>query len=179
MTANKWLVITYNLPSEPSKLRVRAWRKLKKLGAININQSMWVLPFSEKNYSVLYSLSEELENNNGETFVMQSVFMEEKFEQRVIEYFNKARQIEYEEIIDKCEDYFAEIERETSRKNFTFAEAEENEEELEKLLAWFEKIKLRDIYGSSLRKSTEEMLEKCKNVFEEFNNKVYENERED
>ncbi len=174
MSENKWLVIVYNLPSEPSKLRVRAWRNLKKLGAINISQSMWILPYNEKNHSTLLTLSEELENDNGETFIMKTAFMEDKYEKRIISYFNAARKIEYEEIIDKCEDYFNEIEKETERKNFTFAEAEENEEELEKLLAWFLKIKNRDIYNSELRKPTEEALEKCKHVFEEFSTRVYE-----
>jgi hypothetical protein len=173
----KWLVINYTLPSEPSKFRVGAWRSLKKLGAVNIQKSMWILPFSDENYIAMSSISQDIEKNEGEVLLMQSVFMEEKYEEIVIRDFNRAREIEYEEILDKCEDYFAEIEREINRRNFTFAEAEENEEELQKLLSWFEKIKLRDIFGSHLKENTEKKLEECKKVFEDFSNKVYENEK--
>ena len=176
MSLQKWLVINYTLPSEPSRLRVKAWRNLKKLGAVNIQQSMWILPFSEESYAALSLISQELEKNAGEVILMQSVFMEEKYEQTVILHFNKAREIEYEEILDKCEDYFAEIEKEINKCNFTFAEAEENEEELQKLLSWFEKVKLRDIFVSSLREVTKIKLEECKNAFEDFSNKVFENE---
>ena len=178
MDSHKWLIINYNLPTEPSRIRVWAWRNLKKLGAVNIQQSMWALPFSDENYSALSALSQELEENHGEALIMQSIFLEEKHEQKVISHFNKAREIEYEEIIDKCQDFFAEIEKEIQRKNFTFAEAEENEEELAKLLSWFEKIKVRDIFHSPLRGTTEQKLQECKQVFDEFNNRVYENEND-
>jgi hypothetical protein len=173
----KWIVINYKLPSEPSRVRVATWRSLKKLGAVNIQQSMWVLPSSKENYAALSAISEELENNNGNALIMESIFLEEKYEQRVVAYFNKAREIEYYEIIDKCNDYFAEIKKEIARENFTFAEAEENEEELEKLLAWFEKIKVRDVFEAPLRDETEGILEDCKSVFEDFCLKVYENEK--
>lgn len=172
-----WLVINYNLPSEPSKLRVGAWRSLKKLGAVNIQQSMWLLPYSDENFSSLSSLAQDLESNGGSVLLMQSSFTEEKYEQTVISYFNKAREIEYEEILDKCEDYFAEIEKEINRKNFTFAEAEENEEELDKLKSWFEKVKLRDIFNSPLREVTQKKLVECTDVFNDFNGRVYEYEK--
>ncbi len=172
----KWLVINYTLPSEPSRLRVGAWRSLKKLGAVNIQQSMWIFPFSDENYSTLSTVAQDIENNGGEVLLMQSVFLEEKYEQIVISHFNKAREIEYEEILDKCEDYFKEIEKEINRSNYTFAEAEENEEELEKLLSWFEKVKIRDIFQSPLKEVTEKKLEECRKVFEDFNNRTYEKE---
>lgn len=171
----KWLVINYNLPTEPSRIRVAAWRGLKKQGAVNIQKSMWVLPYSEENYSALKVLSQELEKNNGETIIMESV-LEEKYEQKIISIYNKARSLEYEEIIDKCNDFFVEIEDETIKENLTFAEAEENEEELNKLLSWFNKIRARDIFSAPLKGETEEVLEKCKKIFEEFSNKVFDKE---
>jgi hypothetical protein len=175
----KWLVISYNLPTEPSRIRVAAWRGLRKQGAVNIQKSMWFLPQSEGNYSVLSSLAEEMEKNNGEIIIMKSVFLEEKYEKKIISIYNKARTLEYEEIIDKCNDFFAEIEKETVKENLTFAEAEENEEELNKLLSWFNKINVRDIFSASLREETAEALEKCKKVFEEFHNKVFDKEAQE
>lgn len=138
---------------------------------------MWLLPYSEENQNSLSSVAQDIENNGGVVLLMESTFTEEKYEQTVIAAFNKAREIEYEEILDKCEDYFVEIEKEISRENYTFAEAEENEEELEKLKSWFEKVKLRDIFHSPLREVTEKKLEECTSVFVDFNNRVYENEK--
>jgi hypothetical protein len=39
-----WLVLHYQLPREPSAPRVSTWRKLKKLGAVLVNETLWVLP---------------------------------------------------------------------------------------------------------------------------------------
>lgn len=173
----KLLIISYNLPSEPSRLRVGTWRSLKKLGAVNIHQSLWLLPFNDENYAALSAVASNITDNNGDVLLMQTIAMEEKYEKAVISRFNKAREIEYEEILDKCEDYFAEINKEIARHNFTFAEAEENEEELEKLLSWFEKVKLRDLFESPLRDVTEKKLEECRKCFDDFNSRTFENEK--
>lgn len=173
----KWLVINYTLPSEPSKLRVGAWRSLKKLGAVNIQQSMWLLPYNEENYDSLSSIAKDMESNEGTVLIMESSFTEEKYEQAVISSFNKARAIEYKEILGKCEGYLREIEKEICRENFKFAEVEENEVELEKLKSWFEKVKVRDIFHSPLREVTEKKLEVCENVFADFSRRIFENEK--
>lgn len=181
MESEKWLAINYNLPSEPSRIRVAAWRSMKKLGAVNIQQSMWVLPFNEANYGSLLEVVAELEKNGGEVLLMESVFLREDDEKKVILSFNKARNEEYQELIEQCSDFFKEIEKETARKNFSYAEIEENEEELEKLLSWRQKIKLRDIFQASLGETAEAKLEECKKLLEEFNGRVFEfiNGRED
>jgi CRISPR/Cas system-associated endoribonuclease Cas2 len=173
----KWLIITYNLPSEPSRLRVATWRSLKKLGAVNIHQSLWLLPLNDENYTALSLVASNITDNSGEVLLIQTIAMEEKYEKAVVARFNKARKIEYEEILDKCEDFFAEINKEIERKNFTFAEAEENEEELEKLLSWFKKVQLRDLFESPLQEITAKKLEECRKCFEDFNSKTFENEK--
>ncbi len=53
MEQNEWVVINYTLPREPSRTRVSIWRKLKKIGAVNIQQSMWILPLTEHHVALL------------------------------------------------------------------------------------------------------------------------------
>ncbi len=95
----KWLVINYNLPTEPSRHRVAIWRALKKMGAANIQQSMWILLYSEENYLAMQKICQEIELNNGESLLMESVFFEEKHEKRVISLLNSIRDEEYQEFI--------------------------------------------------------------------------------
>lgn len=173
MENRKWLVVNYNLPTEPSRLRVSVWRNLKKLGAVNIQQSMWVLYYNDDNYDALQAISKEIEANNGEVLLMQSVFFDEKHERKVISYFNNARDEEYKEFIDKCEDYFKELEKEVAIEKFTFAEVEEEEEELNKLLSWYAKLEARDIFHSSQRDCAKEKLEQVKKAFENYSDMVY------
>lgn len=40
----KWLLLVYRIPREPTAGRVFIWRKLKQLGAIALQDAIWVLP---------------------------------------------------------------------------------------------------------------------------------------
>ena len=47
-TAHQWLLLLYKVPPEPTAHRVSVWRKLKRLGAILLHDSVWVLPPSTR-----------------------------------------------------------------------------------------------------------------------------------
>lgn len=172
----KWLVINYNLPTEPSRHRVAVWRGLKKMGAVNIQQSMWILPSTQENYAALNKLSQDIELNNGESLLMESVLFNEKHQERVIKLFNNMRDEEYQEFITECENYLKEIDKEIAREKFTFSELEEEEAEFEKLSEWYRKIKVRDIFGSFLGGEAGRILTQIKEAYESYSEMVYEKE---
>lgn len=172
----KWIVLNYNLPTEPSRHRVAVWRGLKKLGAVNIQQSMWILPNSDENYSALMKICKDIELNNGEALLMESVFFSEKHQERVVKLFNNMREEEYQEFVTECDKYLMEIDKEISREKFTFSELEEEEAELEKLLLWYSKIKLRDIFSSIGGIKAGEMVNRIKETYEGYSEMVYERE---
>lgn len=173
MEKRKWIVLNYNLPTEPSRHRVAVWRGLKKLGAVNIQQSMWVLGYNEQNYLALQKIAQDVEANNGEALLMESVFFDEKHEARVISIYNDIRDEEYNEFIEKCEDYLKELDKEIAIKKFTFAELEEEEEELEKLVSWHEKIATRDIFHALGGDTAKDRLERIQKSFEIYSELVY------
>jgi CRISPR/Cas system-associated endoribonuclease Cas2 len=173
MDQNDWVVINYTLPREPSRVRVSLWRKLKKIGAVNIQQSMWILPLTDENFGLFNDIKSEVSQNNGEAFVMRSS-VDEDGRENIIERFNSARNEEYGELLEQCEDLFKEIDKEIARENFTFAEIEENEEELDKLKQWYAKIETRDTFGASLKETSKTTLSKCAEALEKFCDKVYE-----
>ena len=176
MEKQKWIVINYNLPTEPSRHRVAIWRGLKKMGAVNIQQSMWILPEDEENYSALKRLTIDIEANNGEAFLMETMFFDEKHEGRVVSLFNAMRSEEYMELISECMKYLKEIEKEIHLEKFTFPELEEEEAELEKLVSWHGKIKKRDIFGAPKGEEADELLAKAGKAFEGFSELVYRKE---
>jgi DNA-dependent RNA polymerase auxiliary subunit epsilon len=169
----EWLILNFTLPKEQSRVRVSVWRKLKKSGAVNIGQSMWVLP-NEKNYLETFNeISGEITQNNGSAYITNADFVENESSDNIIAVFNNIRDDEYREFMDKCDDYFLEIEKETKKENFTFAELEENKEEYDKLAEWLKKISKRDFFGAPLKKQSEEALQKCKQLLNGFADKVY------
>jgi DNA-binding transcriptional regulator PaaX len=169
----EWLILNFTLPKEQSRVRVSVWRKLKKSGAVNIGQSMWILPNMESHLEIFNGISSEIKENNGSSYIANADFIETESSDDVIAAFNNTRNDEYREFIDKCEDFFLEIEKETQKENFTFAELEENEEEYDKLAEWLNKINKRDFFGAFLKNQSEEALQKCKQLLDGFADKVY------
>ena len=66
MTA--WLLLHYKLPNKPSALRVYIWRKLKRLGAILLHESIWVLPDQPRTAEQIQWLAAEIQEMGGEAF---------------------------------------------------------------------------------------------------------------
>lgn len=178
MEKRRWLVISYNLPTEPSRHRVSVWRALKKLGVVNIQQSMWVLPYNEENYAALLGITEEVERNDGDSLLMDCVFFDKKHEERVVGELNRVRDEEYGEFIGECGKYLKELEKEIRNEKFTFAELEEEEEELNKLVSWHGKIAVRDAFQAPEGNRAEEMLDQIQQAFDQFSELVYEKNNE-
>jgi hypothetical protein len=55
-----WLVMQYHLNREPSAPRVSTWRKLKKLGAVLVQDALWILPENNRNREQLRWLAAEI-----------------------------------------------------------------------------------------------------------------------
>lgn len=64
---NKWLMLTYKLPTEPSARRVYIWRKLKRLGALTIFDAVWVLPDTPHTHEQFQWLAAEIQELGGES----------------------------------------------------------------------------------------------------------------
>jgi len=172
----KWIVLTYTLPTEPSRPRVAIWRALKKIGAVNIQQSMWVLPDQGDHLAALQKICRDIEANGGESLLMESVFYEDAHAQRVTALFNRMRDDEYGEFIHECEKYLREIQREIEKEKFTYAELEEEEAEFEKLSAWFARLLDRDLFHASLQDNAAGMRRQIEAVIEGYSQQVFDHE---
>jgi hypothetical protein len=168
----KWIFVSYTVPSNPSRARVFIWRELRKLGAINY-QTVWVLPYSKDISDKIQNLKKVIENYGGHALLVEGKVLNREEEEKILNAFIEARNKEYKEVIEKCEDFFKEISFEIKRQNFIFAEVEENEQELEKLKTWFKKVEKRDFVNAPLKKEAMDKLKKCTKLFEEFSKRVY------
>jgi hypothetical protein len=121
----------------------------------------------------LRKLIETIEGYKGEGMLVEGKALDKNQEERIHKAFMDSRNEEYNEVIEKCEDFFKEIKFEIERKNFIFAEVEENEEELEKLKQWLKKVEKRDFVKAPLRKTAIEKIKECEKVFDDFAKRVF------
>ena len=166
-----WLVLVYRIPSEPTRLRATVWRRLKGLGAIYLQNSVAALPAGTAPERALRKLRHEILEMSGTAVLMSCTTL--LGEADVLAAFQAARDDEYEEIVDKCQDFLAGIEKEFTAEHFTFAELEENEVDHQKLVNWLAKVVARDAFGAPGRADADDALARCGEELERYAARVY------
>lgn len=168
----RWLVLAYRVPNEPTRLRAAVWRKLKSLGAIYLLNGTALFPFNPSAERTLRTLRREIVEDMGGTAVL---FCSDPLGggAEVVSQFNAARNDEYEEIVDRCQDFLVGLEKEIASEHYTFAELEENEEDLVKLQRWFEKVRARDLLNAEGVRAALEVLTLCSEKLESYADEVY------
>ena len=175
--SSAWLLLTYKVPPEPSKARVAIWRRIRSLGAVYIQNSICVLPISTEHQRQFRMVQSEIERAGGEAVIFETLALDAKQEERVVAYFKHDRNQDYEEFLDKCDDYKREIQKEVKADHYTFAELKENDEDLKKLKNWLERIKALDFYGAPARTAAETQLAECEEMLESYASEVFEREQ--
>ncbi|RRO15812.1 ChrB domain-containing protein [Saccharopolyspora rhizosphaerae] len=164
-------MLVYRVPGEPSRLRATVWRRLKAAGAVYLANSVAVLPESAEAERALRKLRAEVETMGGSGQLLRAEALAGQDE--VVAAFNAARDSEYDEVLSRCEDFVAEIDKETEASKFTYAELEENEEDLAKLRRWLDKIRARDALGAPRGEEAVAAVERCARSLDGFAARVY------
>ncbi len=101
-TLKKWLLLIHQIPPKPNSLRVKIWRRLQRVGAVAIKQSVYVMPFSEQSQEDLSWTLKEIVEGGGDGSISEVRFMEGLTDEQVISLFQTARRSDYEKIIQKA-----------------------------------------------------------------------------
>jgi hypothetical protein len=90
-----WLLFVHQLPSTPSNLRVRTWRRLQQLGALPVKQAVYVLPDTPDTREDLEWLKTEIKAANGDASVFAARNVDSWSDDALVEEFRRARQEAY------------------------------------------------------------------------------------
>jgi hypothetical protein len=172
-TPRQWLLLTYKVPSEPTRFRTYIWRQVKALGCFHLQQTVWVLPKAPDLEAEFQKLAAKIEEFGGEVSLLTTKSPGAEWEARVIAGFNGIRDEEYAEIAENEERFEDEIHRETRKRKFTFAELEDLEADWEKLQRWMVKVQGRDFFNAHGRHEAEARLAEGAKLLEAFTRDVY------
>lgn len=93
--ARRWLLFVHQLPSHPSNLRVRTWRRLQQLGAIPVKQAVYVLPDTPDAREDFEWLKTEVNATGGDASVFAADSVDAWSDDALIEEFRRSRQDAY------------------------------------------------------------------------------------
>ena len=98
---NSWLLLSYKLPAHPSALRVYVWRKLKRLGAILLNDTIWVLPDIPRTAEHFQWLASEIQEMRGNVNLWRSSLVLGLLEEELIDRFKEQVDVEFKALLKK------------------------------------------------------------------------------
>ena len=97
--AGAWLLLVFNLPSKNPSARVEIWRKLKKLGALPLRTSGYLLPNNPINQERFEWLAAIIRKNRGEASVAQVASFGGLSHETITQLFLEARNKDYQQLI--------------------------------------------------------------------------------
>jgi DNA-binding transcriptional regulator PaaX len=96
---NHWLLLTYKIPREPTAHRVSVWRKLKQLGALLLNDAVWILPATPQTREQFQWLAAEIVELGGQSMTFVSQITAEKQNTELVRTFSAKADDSYKQIL--------------------------------------------------------------------------------
>jgi hypothetical protein len=169
-----WLLLIYRVPPDPSNNRVTVWRNLKRMGGLYLQQCVCMLPAFPECLPDIETAIEKITAYGGSYNKFRVRDLEPKAEAELLESFRELSRKEYAEILEECRAKFAkEIAFERFRENYTYEEAEEIREDLNKIRRWHKRVVERDWFDAGMRAEVEGELELCDRMLQAFEADVY------
>lgn len=157
----EWLLLVHLLPQKPTSLRVRAWRKLQKLGAVSVKNSVYVLPFNEKTHEDFQWLKQEIEEAGGEATVFRAGAVEGATDEELIAEFRKARDADYARLAGELDGLTGAIREQKRGGHLSPGRLISYEAELDKLHAELERVVAADFFNAKGRTAAQSAYERC------------------
>ncbi len=98
----RWLLLIHQIPPKPDYFRVKIWRRLQRLGAVAIKNSVYVLPKNDQTQEDFQWVLREIVEGGGEASLCEARFVEGLADDQVEALFQAARGAEYGQIAEEA-----------------------------------------------------------------------------
>src|SRR5437016_12544855 len=95
MRATSWLLLLYSLPTRQKTERVAVWRRFKKIGAIQIKTSTYLLPDNPPQYEHFQWLAQQIRDFGGDATLVRGQEIDGMPSEKLIAVSNRVRDEDY------------------------------------------------------------------------------------
>ncbi|CAA9433616.1 MAG: Chromate resistance protein ChrB [uncultured Pyrinomonadaceae bacterium] len=156
----EWILLIHQLPTKPTNLRVRIWRKLQNFGAVLIKNSVYILPSGEKTNEDFQWLKQEIESAGGEATVFRADSVEGATDCEIIALFREQRETDYARLIGDFEGLSGAVREQKKSGSLSANKLSQYEAELGKLSQELERILATDFFRAASRNKAQAAFEK-------------------
>jgi hypothetical protein len=148
----RWLLLIHQVPPKPNYFRVKIWRRLQRLGAVAIKNSVYVLPRTEQTYEDFQWVVREIVEGGGDASICEARFVEGLSDEQVEALFNAARDADYAQLAEDVRRLFDSL---PVGKGITDVHRREVEADLARLERRFAEITTIDFSHASGREAVD------------------------
>jgi hypothetical protein len=150
-----WLLLIHQIPPKPDYFRVKIWRRLQRLGAVAIKNSVYVLPKNEQTQEDFQWVLREVVESGGDASLCEARFVDGLSDDEVMQLFRSAREDDYQEISRDLERIATSLSKKTktnseNRKQLAL--------ELERIHKRMAEVTAIDFFNASGRESAERVI---------------------
>jgi hypothetical protein len=138
--STSWLLLLFSFPTKSNTERVAVWRRLKKMGAVQIKTSTYLLPDEPVQYEQFQWLAQQIRDYGGDSTLVRAQEIGGLTRDNLIAMFNDARANDYSDLRKDLQNFI-------KRRNKT--NADEAASELERLTRQFRGIREVDFFDSA------------------------------
>ena len=95
----RWVLLTYRMPREPSTPRIALWRKLEQLGVARLGDGLVAIPADPRTREQLDWIAEDIRHAGGTASVWLATPADPVQEQALVDTTRAARAEEYREVL--------------------------------------------------------------------------------
>lgn len=151
----RWLLLIHQIPPKPDYLRVKIWRRLQRLGAVPVKNSVYVLPMSDQTQEDFQWVLREVIESGGDASLCEARFVDGLSDDEVMQLFRSAREEDYQEISRDLE----RIATSLSKKTKTDSEREKRLAlELERIHKRMAEVLAIDFFSAPGRETAERLI---------------------
>lgn len=150
--APRWLLLIHQIPPKPAYFRAKVGRRLARIGAVAIKNSVYALPRTEQTQEDLQWVAREIAQEGGEATLCKASLVEGLRDEQVEALFHTAREADYGQVADEARRIVGATPTKLARDDARRAELESDLLRLQKRIA---EVVAIDFFGAPGRETAE------------------------
>ncbi|HEX6050952.1 MAG TPA: chromate resistance protein ChrB domain-containing protein [Gemmatimonadaceae bacterium] len=153
----RWLLLIHQIPPKPDYLRVKIGRRLQRVGAVPVKNSVYVLPDNEQAHEDFQWIRTEIVDGGGDASICRADFVDGLTSEQLRDAFRRARGADYTEVAEAARELTASARRLDAGDRLS--RGARLDEELARLRKRVAAIAAIDYFDAPERASTEHVLD--------------------
>lgn len=148
------MTLSYQLPPEPTRLRLAIWRRLRRIGALLVHDSVWVLPVDGKTREAFEWLADEIEEQGGTALLWEAQSLDTSQDQWITGRFRTEADARYASLAESA----LKLQRLAQRRRVRFSQVYQIRRQLLGLERALRLERRRDYFRAPGRAAAEEAV---------------------